>query len=109
MVVQVSELKEFKFLSVLAIMLQELLSDRGETYHTLCERSGLDAADIFAYANDRKIIGVDHAKALAGVFSRLHGFYFDPQTLIDRQKIGTFVDLSVQNSKFVEEMGRRPI
>ena len=103
---QMESNKEFCFESKLSDWLKQVMFENKISLFALGEASGLSAADISAYRNDRKILTNDNAEKLVNGLSKWIKFPMDivyaPQALMGYQKQGEFVNL-IEKRELIEE------
>lgn len=103
---QMEQNREFCFESKLSDWLKQVMFENKISLFTLGKASGLSAADISAYRNDRKILTNDNAEKLVNGLSKWIKFPMDivyaPQALMGYQKQGEFVNL-IEKREQIEE------
>lgn len=103
---QMESNKEFGFESKLSDWLKQVMFENKIPLYKLAETSGLSAADISAYRNDRKILTNENAEKLVNGLSKWITFPMDivyaPQALMGYQKQGEFVNL-IEKREQIEE------
>lgn len=103
---QMESNKEFCFESKLSDWLKQVMFENKIPLYKLAEASGLSAADISAYRNDRKILTNDNAEKLVNGLSKWIKFPMDivyaPQALMGYQKQAQFVNL-IEKREQIEE------
>lgn len=103
---QMEQNREFCFESKLSDWLKQVMFENKISLFALGKASGLSAADISAYRNDRKILTSDNAEKLVNGLSKWIKFPMDivyaPQALMGYQKQGQFVNL-IEKREQIEE------
>ena len=90
---QLEARREFRFESMLACYMRQVMHEHGLTLLTVSQATGLTPGQISDYRSDYKKLTNKHASTLANYFANIVGTNIKPAELITWQQVGKMVDL----------------